>query len=173
MNKQELETCINEYGRDIYSFCKYLASNSQDADDLYQDTFLTAMEQYERIDSTQNPKSYLLSIALRIWKNRKRKFAWRKRIADVLLLAEEADGAEENVTDFSPEEVTLERERRIVVRQTVNNLPERLKIIVLLYYMEELSVSQIAATIHIPEGTVKSRLYHARKILEEELELLL
>ena len=71
MHKQELETCINEYGKDVYSFCKYLASNSQDADDLYQDTFLTAMEQYERIDSTQNPKSYLLSIALRIWKTEK------------------------------------------------------------------------------------------------------
>ena len=91
--------------------------------------------------------------------NRKRKFAWRKRIADVLLLTEEADGAEENVTEFSPEEVTLERERSMLVRQTVNNLPERLKVIVLLYYMEELSVSQIADTIHIPEGTVKSRLY--------------
>lgn len=73
MNKQELEICINEYGKALYSFCKYLANNSQDADDLYQDMFLTAMEQYERIDFTQNPKSYLLSVALRIWKNRKRK----------------------------------------------------------------------------------------------------
>ena len=173
MNKQELETCVNEYGKDIYSFCKYLANNSQEADDLYQDTFLTAREQYERIDFTKNPKSYLLSVALRIWKNRKRKFAWRKRIVDVLLMTEETDAGEESVADFSPEEVTLQRERIIVVRHSVHNLPERLKVIVLLYYMEELSIAQIADILHIPEGTVKSRLYHARKILEKELELLL
>ncbi len=36
MTKQELELCINEYGKDIYSFCKYLTYNEQDADDLYQ-----------------------------------------------------------------------------------------------------------------------------------------
>lgn len=173
MKKQKLEACIYEYGTDIYSFCKYLANNSQEADDLYQDTFLTAMEYYERIDFEYNPKSYLLSIALRIWKNRKRKFAWRKRIADMRLITEAADSSKEEVMEFSPEEVALERERSKVVRQTVNNLPERLKVIVLLYYMEELSIAQISEIIHIPEGTVKSRLYHARKILEKELELLL
>ena len=92
---------------------------------------------------------------------------------DVLLMTEEADAGEESVADFSPEEVTLQRERIIVVRHSVHNLPERLKVIVLLYYMEELSIAQIADILHIPEGTVKSRLYHARKILEKELELLL
>ena len=43
-----------------------------------------------KIDETQNPKSYLISIALRIWKNKKRKFAWRKRMAGDSQLVEEA-----------------------------------------------------------------------------------
>ena len=47
------------------------------------------------------------------------------------------------------------------------------RIVVLLYYMEGLTVAQIAAAVKIPEGTVKSRLYHARKILEKELEVVL
>ena len=75
--------------------------------------------------------------------------------------------------ECSLEEAILERERILIVRKTVNNLPERLKIIILLHYMEELTIAQISDMIHIPEGTVKSRLYHARKILEKELELLL
>ena len=49
MTKQELEWCISEYGRDIYSFCKYLTGNGPEADDLYQDTFLTAVEVLQKI----------------------------------------------------------------------------------------------------------------------------
>ena len=72
MKNKELEWCISEYGRDIYSFCKYLTGNMQETDDLYQDTFLMAVQLSEKMDYTDNPKSYLLSIALRIWKNKKR-----------------------------------------------------------------------------------------------------
>lgn len=83
MTKLELERCITKYGKDIYSFCRQLTGNSWLADDLFQDTFLTAMRLLGKLESEQNPKSYLLSIALRLWKNKKRKYAWRKRIADV------------------------------------------------------------------------------------------
>ena len=83
MTKKELEICIAEYGKDIYSFCRQLTVSLQEADDLYQDTFLKALELIPKIDNNKNPKSYLLSIAVHIWKNKKRKFAWRKRIADI------------------------------------------------------------------------------------------
>ena len=80
MNEIQLEQCINEHGKDVYAFCSQLTRNVQEAEDLYQDTFLKAVELAGRIDFGKNPKSYLISIALRIWKNRKRKYAWRKRI---------------------------------------------------------------------------------------------
>lgn len=170
MTKQELEQCINEYGKDIYSFCKQLACNQQEADDLYQDTFLTAVELSSKIDYEKNPKSYLLSVALRIWKNRKRKFAWRKRIANVQLMAEGQEVEAQEAFDGSPEEWVLGREKENAVRMAVNRLPERLRVTVLLFYMEELTASQIAAILKIPTGTVLSRLHQARKILKKELE---
>lgn len=169
MTNLELERCIREYGKDIYSFCRYLTYNQQEADDLYQDTFLKAIELSGRIDSSNNPKSYLLSIALRIWKNRKRKYAWRKRIAGTQTFLEE-QGAEQAESLESLEEQILNREESRLVRESVDKLQERLKIPILLYYMEELSISQIASLLKIPEGTVKSRLYQARKKLEKELE---
>lgn len=169
MTNLELERCIREYGKDIYSFCRYLTYNQQEADDLYQDTFLKAIELSGQIDSSNNPKSYLLSIALRIWKNRKRKYAWRKRIAGTQTFLEE-QGAEQAESLESLEEQILNREESRLVRESVDKLQERLKIPILLYYMEELSISQIASLLKIPEGTVKSRLYQARKKLEKELE---
>ncbi len=81
MDVRQLEQCIQEYGKDIYAFCSQLTRNRQEAEELYQDTFLKAMELVKQIDSKKNPKSYLASIALRIWKNQRRKYAWRSRIA--------------------------------------------------------------------------------------------
>lgn len=170
MIKSELEKCIAEYGKDIYSFCKHITYNLQEADDLYQDTFLKAIELSDRINYENNPKSYLLSIALRIWKNKKRKYAWRKRIADTQSLVEEQGVEASLITNKTPEEQIIGQEEKRLVKQAVDKLPERLRVIVLLFYMEELSVTQIALILKIPQGTVKSRLYQARKSLEKELE---
>ena len=170
MTKRELEMCIHEYGKEIYSFCKHLTCNQQEADDLYQDTFLKAVELKNKIDYTDHVKSYLLSIALRIWKNRKRKFAWRKRIADIRPVAEEKDTKICESTELLPEEQILDKEKKERVRQAVKQLPKRLYIIILLFYMEEQSIAQIASILKIPAGTVKSRLYQARKLLKKELE---
>lgn len=55
----------------------------------------------------------------------------------------------------------------------MEKLPDKMKVTVLLYYMEERSVEQIADILQIPRGTVKSRLHKARKRLEKELEYML
>lgn len=170
MEKFELEQCIHEYGKEIYSFCKHLTCNRQEADDLYQDTFLKAVELQQKIDWKENPKSFLLSVVVRIWKNRRRKAAWRNRIAPTEVLIEERDVEEGCDTEVSLEENYIIREESRIVRDAVYKLPEKLRMCVLLFYMEELSISQIAKVLKIPQGTVKSRLYQARKQLEKELE---
>ena len=68
MEKQQLEKYINEYGRDIYLLCKRLTQNKNTADDLYQETFLKLWE-LDNVNDTENPKSYLLGIAVNLWKN--------------------------------------------------------------------------------------------------------
>ena len=128
------------------------------------------MELREKINCSQNPKSYLLSIALRIWKNKRRKSAWRKRIADVQPILEERDADMRESAEPSPEERFARRERNTLIRNAVNQLPERLRVVVLLFYMENLSTAQIAAAMHLPPGTVLSRLHRARKMLKKELE---
>ena len=171
MSREELEKYIYAYGKDLFSFCCLVTGSRQEAEDLYQDTFLKAIELNEKIDAAGNPKSYLLSIAVRIWNNRKRKYAWRKRIADFKSYTEGQDVEEEISAASTPEEHALRLEEVQTVRRLVAGLPERLRVIVLLYYMEELTVPQIAEILHIPQGTVKSRMYQARKALQKELEV--
>lgn len=169
MKVVELEKCIDDYGRDIYAFCRQLTNSRQEADELYQDTFLKAMELLSKIEMTENPKSYLLSIALRLCKNSRRKYVRRKRIADMESLTEEKQDT--NKCSYSPEDEVIEKETALMVRKAVNELADKYRLPVLLYYMEELSLQDIAGVLKIPKGTVKSRLYQARKILRDKLEV--
>ncbi len=170
MTKQELTECIDTYGRELYSFCRHLTGNVQEADELYQDTWLKTVELLENIDSTGNVKSYCLSVAMRLWKNRKRKFAWRKRIAGTQGYLDEEGLEYLSDCRHTSEERILIEERDRMVWNAVAALPEKLKTVILLYYMEELTILQIAELAGVPAGTVKSRLYQARKLLEKKLE---
>lgn len=168
MTIQELEQLIAQAGREIYSFCLHLTGSKTLADDLYQDTFLKATEKLNQLKADGNLKSYLLSVAWQLWKNQRRKFAWRNRIAPAETFDEErrhcSEAAEDILEDY------LREEERDAVREAVSKLEDKYKVPILLYYMEELSVAEVAKVLGIPPGTVKSRLSVARKRLESELE---
>lgn len=172
MSIQELEKTIEKYGKDIYSFCLYLTGDRELAEELYQDVFVIALEHLEGIHVEDNVKSYLLSIAVRKWKNRKRKFAWRNRIAPMVNFASVSEEGREQPDNIETDilEQYIRAEERAIVRGIVQNLNPTYRIPVLLYYMEGLSVSDIAYILQIPQGTVKSRLSTARKKLRKDLE---
>ena len=110
MNDTQLLQCIEEHGKNVYTFCCQLTQNRQEAEELYQDTFLKAVELKGRMDWEKNPGSYLISIALRIWKNKKRKYAWRSRIAGMEGLEEGLVSGESCGKESSPEEIFFQKE---------------------------------------------------------------
>ena len=166
MTMKELESCIEVYGKDVYNFCLYLTRDRELAEDLYQDTFLIAIQKQKQIDDEASIKGYLLSISVHLWKNAKRKLAWRNRIAPM--------GQFEDVTEpflrYTEKDSVLEEEEKTVIRNAVLRLSEKYRIVILLFYMQELSQEEIANVLHIPIGTVKSRLYTAKQLLKSELE---
>ena len=164
---KQIEQIISEYGRQIYSFCVYITGDRDAADDLYQQTFLVAIEKDE-IDADRNPKSYLLSVAVNLWNNQKRKYVWRRKKAAVVYYD---DSDLEQLQDDTPsvEESVEHREEIERIRQTVQTLPDKLRIVILMHFMEELSVEEIAGILGIPAGTVKSRIHKAKRVLKERL----
>lgn len=172
MNVTEVNKLIDDNGKDIYNFCRQLTQNKEEADELYQDTFLKAVEICQRIDKANNPKSYLLSIAAKLWKNRKRKFAWRGRIAAVESYQDELK-YDNNQFDRvqSPEENLLEKEMQEMVARAVGDLKEEYRVPMYLCYVSEMPLKEIGRILHLPEGTVKSRLHKARKEVKRYLEV--
>lgn len=171
MTITELEECIDLYGKEIYGFCRQVTGSREEGDDLYQDTFLRAVELKEKIDVSKNPQSYLLSVAVRLWKNKRRKYAWRQRIAGMESFSEEIHYCIAAENEREPESDILAEEERIYVHKCVQALEEKYRVPVCLYYSAELSVREIAKVLRLPEGTVKSRLHKARKTIKEKLEV--
>jgi RNA polymerase sigma-70 factor (ECF subfamily) len=96
-----------------------------------------------------------------------------KRIAEMRLFVDETSECAISDENPSPEMLFLQKEEIDTVHLAVNGLPEKQKLVLLLFYMENLSTAQIAAILNIPQGTVLSRLHQARKRLQHELEALL
>ena len=165
MNLNMIETYIKDFGKDVYSFCVYLTRNQESADDLYQQTFLIAMDKNE-LDVNHNPKSYLISIAANVWNNQKRKYLWRKKKADVIHFPDENMQQIADETE-SVEECVIKNDEIEEVRKQIKNLPEKMKVVILMYYMEGMTINEIAKALKISSGTVKSRLHQAKNKLKE------
>ena len=174
MNTREISELVEMHGNAIYTFCCSLTHNKIEADDLYQETFLKAIERKGKIHQNENPKSYLLAIAIGIWKNSRRKYARRQRIAPMESLNENSDGENglsmELTKSITTEDRMINKEMCQIVRYEVEQLSDKLKIPLYLYYTLELPVENIAKIMKIPTGTVKSRLFKARKELKVKME---
>ncbi len=166
-----LEQLVEQYGNVLYAFCNQLTGSRQEGEELYQETFLKAVELHRQIDGAQNPKGFLIAVAARLWRNRRRKYAWRQRIAPLEQLSEQAEQQPAQACCDNPEELALQREQQQLVRQAVSELPDKWKLPVYMYYTAGLSIDEIAGLLRIPAGTVKSRLYKARSVLKEKLEV--
>ncbi len=151
-------------GDPVYKFCRSLTWNRQDADDLFQDTFLEAFHRREKLCQEVNPTGLMLAIASNLWRSRKRRFARRRRLAPEAPLDDTVSG------DGDPAEAYLSLEETRLVREAVAALPDRLRIPVTLYYELDMGVLEIADALKLPQGTVKSRLFKARKRIGKELE---
>ncbi|MCM1466607.1 MAG: RNA polymerase sigma factor [Alistipes sp.] len=168
--QERLSEYIALYGKDVFSFCRQITVSYEEAEDLYQDTFLKATELSAKIRNEDNVKSYLISIALRLWKNKKRKFAWRDRIAGTDTLDEYTDTKALRFAENPVEEEVMKGDLNRRVRLEVEKMEDRYRLPLLLFYSAELPLEEIAKTLGIPKGTVKSRLHKAKAVLRQRLE---
>lgn len=171
MDIGDLSNLVELHGKAIYGFCYKLTKNKTDTDDLYQEIFLKAMEKLNKIDRYKNPKGFLFSIAIGIWKNKRRKYARRQRIVPIQEFNEEVDCKYIFKDKDTLEDIVISNELRVRIQTEVDKLSNKLRIPLYMYYTAEMSIQEIASALKMPQGTVKSRLYKARKVLKNILEV--
>ncbi|MEW5323674.1 RNA polymerase sigma factor SigW [Geobacillus thermoleovorans] len=161
---------VELYKDKIYRLCYRMLGNRHEAEDAAQEAFIRA---YTHID-TYNPEMkfstwlYRIATNLTIDKLRKRK-------PDVYL--DEEVGGTDGLTmqaqlpsrEASPEEAVESLELQETVQRAIERLPEKYRSVIVLKYMEDLSLQEISEVLGVPIGTVKTRLHRGREALRRQL----
>ena len=146
----------------VYRFVLRLVSNPSVAEDLISEVFLDVWRQADRFEGRSAVSTWMLAIA-----RFKALSALRKK-PDEELDEETAEAIED--TSDNPEVALEKKDKSAVLRQCLEKLsPEHKEIIDLVYYHEK-SVEEVAEIVGIPENTVKTRMFYARKKLAELLQ---
>jgi len=160
------EKLVTEYERAVYAIAQRMTGNAEDAADMTQETFIKAYNSLSSFRGDSKFSVWLYRIANNVCLDFLRS---RSRKPTVSLSAEDDDG-EETQLDIADEsqspELLLESAlTRDAVRRGLDSLPPDYKQILLLREIQGLSYEEIAAALGIESGTVKSRIFRARKRL--------
>ena len=145
----------------VYRFVLRLVRNEARAEDLISDVFLDIWRQAGKFEGRSAASTWMLSIA-----RFKALSALRKRTEEEL--DEETAGAIEDQAD-DPEVSLAKKDKANVLRQCLGRLSAEHREVVDLVYYHEKSVEEVAGIVGIPEATVKTRMFYARKKLSELL----
>jgi RNA polymerase sigma-70 factor, ECF subfamily len=147
----------------VYRFLLRLVGNAATAEDLIGDVFLDVWRQADRFEGRAAVSTWLLAIA-----RFKALSSMRRKPEEEL--DEDTAGAIEDTSD-DPEVSVQKKDKSAALRKCLEALsPEHREVIDLVYYHEK-SVEEVAQIVGIPEATVKTRMFYARRKLSELLKM--
>jgi RNA polymerase sigma-70 factor (ECF subfamily) len=155
------------YRSAVYTHAYYRLHNAADAEDALQEVFQRAYLRLDTFERTRSLRAWLLTIATNYCTDMLRRRLSLKRFVQQVPL---------DVVDFwladtaaNPETSALRDEQRERVRQALRELPANYRDVMVLYYWNDLSYSEIAATTGLTESTIKTRLFRGREHLSRLL----
>jgi RNA polymerase sigma-70 factor (ECF subfamily) len=151
----------------LYRVALRLTGNSAEADDLVQETMLKAYRAWHQFQQGTNAKGWLLTILRHAFINEYRRRTRHPETVDVDAI--EPFSVFEEVQDDDPQGTFFDRIVDDEVLKAIDQLPEQFREAVVLSDVEGLSYEEIARILEVPVGTVKSRLFRARRQLQHKL----
>lgn len=150
---------VHEHYERLYRYAWRLSGGAADAEDLVQQTFLTAHRKLDQLRDSDHARSWLFTILRNVY------FKSLQRQSDVVQVSLDAVVEPSQSGD---EQRFVDREH---LQVALNEMPEEFRTPVILFYFEEFTYKQIAEQIGVPLGTVMSRLSrgraHLRQVIEE------
>ena len=157
-NPAAWDVLFRRYQLPIYVYVFELLHDEQTSLDVVQETFIVAVRHIGGLRDDEKFGSWLFSIA-----HQKRVQHWRK--PKEILLDEVPEALAEH--EAGPDDSLVRREDEAEFMNLLNQLPQPQRSVLLLHYIEDFSLEEIARITETPPGTVKSRLHYARKSLRK------
>ena len=168
---EEFEKLILPYEKKIYFTCLHMMGNVSDAQDCAQEAILRAFRAYGRFRNSAKFSTWIFRITNNVCVD-----ALRKRHLDVSFDEIRQNGYDPPSDAPSAFDRMEESTRKEKIRQAMMKVPKALRIVLILRDLHGLSYDEIASSLKIPSGTVKSRINRAREkllsILASDTELL-
>src|SRR5919109_2559358 len=170
--KQEFEELALQHLDPLYSAALRLTKNERDAEDLVQDTCMRAFRFFDKFERGTNMKAWLFKILTNTFINK-----YRRRVKERTVVegAARESGNERFVTreptesSADPEQYFFDKLLSDDVIRSIDQLPIDFRLVVILADLQEFSYKEIAEILDCPVGTVMSRLYRGRKLLQKNL----
>jgi RNA polymerase sigma-70 factor (ECF subfamily) len=151
----------------LYRVALRLAGNAADAEDLVQETMLRAYRSWDRFTLGTNAKGWLLTILRHLFINEYRRKRRHPETVDLDTI--EPFAVFDDIQERDPQGAFFDRIVDDEVLRAVDQLPEAFREAVMLSDVEGLSYEEVAKVLGVPVGTVKSRLYRGRRLLQAKL----
>ena len=162
---------VDRYQARVFGFVRRMVHNVEDAEDIAQEVFVRAFQNIDRFDGRASLTTWLFKIASNLCIDRVRR---KDRRPDTVSMAnsEEGESVEIEVPDerWNPEVMTTISYMEQKLEEAIGKMSDKLRSVLLLHDIEELSYDEISKVIGIPVGTVKSRLFLARTALQDSIK---
>jgi RNA polymerase sigma-70 factor, ECF subfamily len=149
----------------LYNFARWLAHDSNDAEDLVQETYLKALRGFASFQCGTNFRAWMFQILRNTFLTSCSKLERRMTVA----MDSDEDFQALPVTSATPESLLIKRSSNVAVRCAIEELPVIFREVILLCDVEDASYREIAEILSIPIGTVMSRLARGRKTVGERV----
>jgi len=164
------ESIIDEYKNKVYSTAYSFTRNSHDAEDLSQEIFLLVYQNLPAFQFNSKFSTWVYTVAINRCLMYKRKEKRRSTIAKVMPLTDEVS---QNYSDGQGAETdVIANDTRGILYEALNNIGSKYAAVMILKYMQDLSVKEIGRILSLPEKTVETQLYRARSKLKDNLSIL-
>ena len=159
------------YRQAIFHVTVKIVRNADEANDLVQETFIKAFGSLKTYDHNYRFSTWLYKIAA----NSSIDFLRKRKIdslsLDKPIVTKDGDIQMEIPDDtYNPEQYLRNRERTVGIEDAIESLPEKYREVIVLRHKEDRSYEEIAASLKVPVGTVKARIFRARELLKKKLK---
>lgn len=153
-NNIAFSTLIKNYEKDLYKVAIAITKNEDDALDCIQETILQSYISIKNLKNDEYFKTWLIKILI-------------NKCNELLKKNKKRLNIDATITGNSQ----IEDADKIDIRDSIDSLDDELKILIVLYYYEDMSINDISEVLNIPQGTIKSRLSRARNKLKKMLDI--
>jgi RNA polymerase sigma-70 factor (ECF subfamily) len=163
------ETIVRQHWRKVFNVAYKFVGKHDEAEDLTQDIFLKIFRSLHTFDRRANFQTWLISVSRNLCIDHYRSVRKERQTINRDVDPGDLTPASRDVSAYA----ALEQQDRVVLlRAAMQQLPETLRTAVMLRDIYELTYQEIADQLHLPEGTVKSRINRGRTELARQIQLL-